>query len=202
MKLFYTPGACSLAPHIILREAGLPVELVKVNLRDKTLDDGSDYRAINPKGSVPALQLADGQILSEAAVLVQYIADQAPQANLIAAAGTLERYRTQEWLNFISSEVHKGFSPLFDPSYPAEAKAIAIDRLQQRFALLDKHLASHTWLLGEHFSVADAYLFTVSNWAGFVQLDISAHSHVQAYVQRVAQRPAVQEALRAEGLLG
>lgn len=202
MKLFYTPGACSLAPHITLREAGLPVELVKVDLRSKTLEDDSDYRAINPKGSVPALQLADGQILSEAAVLVQYIADQAPQAKLIAATGTLERYRTLEWLNFISSEVHKGFSPLFDPSYPANAKAIVIERLQQHFALLDKHLATHTWLLGDSFSVADAYLFTVSNWAGFVQLDISAHRNVQAYVQRVAQRPAVQEALRAEGLLG
>lgn len=201
MKLYFSPGACSLSPHIVLREASLSFDLVQVNLRDKTLADGSDYRAINPKGSVPLLVMADGNRLSEGPAIVQYLADQAPNSQLAPAAGTLEHYRLLEWLNFISSELHKGFSPLFNPATPEQAKQISKDNLQRAFTQVEAHLSQHEYLVGNTFSVADAYLFTVTGWAALVGVDISSFAALQAYIGRIAARPAVQAALRAEGLI-
>ena len=200
-KLYYVPGACSLSPHIALREAGLPFDLVLANLKTKTLSDGSDYLAVNPKGQVPVLELNDGQRLTEGPAIVQYIADQAPAAKLAPPAGTLARYRLMEWLNFITSELHKGFSPLFNPATPEEYKTIARARLIDRLTLVDSQLAGKDYLMSEGFSVADAYLFTVVNWSKPVGLDISALKNLAAFMGRVAARPAVQEALKAEGLL-
>ena len=200
-KLYYVPGACSLSPHIALREAGLPFDLVLANLKTKTLADGSDYLAVNPKGQVPVLELNDGQRLTEGPAIVQYIADQAPAAKLAPPAGTLARYRLMEWLNFITSELHKGFSPLFNPATPEEYKTIARARLIDRLTLVDSQLAGKDYLMSEGFSVADAYLFTVVNWSKPVGLDISALKNLAAFMGRVAARPAVQEALKAEGLL-
>ena len=200
-KLYYVPGACSLSPHIALREAGLPFDLVLANLKTRTLSDGSDYLAVNPKGQVPVLELNDGQRLTEGPAIVQYIADQAPAAKLAPPAGTLARYRLMEWLNFITSELHKGFSPLFNPATPEEYKTIARARLIDRLTLVDSQLAGKDYLMSEGFSVADAYLFTVVNWSKPVGLDISALKNLAAFMGRVAARPAVQEALKAEGLL-
>lgn len=202
MKLYFSPGACSLSPHIALREAGLPVELVKVDLRAKTLSDGSDFRAVNPKGYVPAIQLPDGSLLTEGPAIVQYIADQAPASELAPAAGTLERYRLQETLNYISTELHKSFSPLFNPSAPAEWKEQVKTMLAARFDLLSARLDGQSYLFGEQFTVADGYLFTVLNWTRMVGIDLSAWPVLAAFQQRVAARPAVQEALAAEGLKG
>ena len=200
-KLYYVPGACSLSPHIALREAGLPFDLVLANLKTKTLADGSDYLAVNPKGQVPVLELNDGQRLTEGPAIVQYIADQAPAAKLAPPAGTLARYRLMEWLNFITSELHKGFTPLFSPATPEEYKTIARARLIDRLTWVDSQLAGKDYLMSEGFSVADAYLFTVVNWSKPVGLDISALKNLAAFMGRVAARPAVQEALKAEGLL-
>jgi len=200
MKLYYSPGACSLSPHIVLREAGLPFDLVKTSLKDHTLADGSDYYALTPKGQVPLLELDDGQRLSEGPVILQYIADQAPGSGLAPAAGTLARYRLLEWLNFITSELHKGFSPLFNPKMPREAKEIFAERLQQRFTLVDRQLEGRDYLMGAAFSVADAYLYTMTTWAQGLGLDLSALANLNAYRARVAARPAVQAALKAEGL--
>ena len=200
-KLYYSPGACSLSPHIALREAGLPFDLVMASTKTKKLADGSDYLAINSKGYVPLLELDDGQRLSEGPAIVQYIADQAPATGLAPAAGTMARYRLMEWLNFITSELHKGFSPLFNPSMPEEAKAMARTKLGERLAWMDGQLAGKVYLMGDTFTVADAYLFTVAGWGKYVGVDISGLQNLSAYMGRVAARPAVQEALKAEGLL-
>lgn len=199
-KLYFSPGACSLSPHIVLREAGLPFELVRASTKTHQLDDGSDYYAINPKGYVPALEFDDGQRLTEGPAIVQYIADQAPDRKLAPPAGTMARYRLQEWLNFITSELHKTYSPLFNPSMPEEAKAQFKAKLADRYRYVDGQLAGRDFLTGSDFTVADAYLFTVTNWARHVGVDLGGFAHLQAFQQRVAARPAVQQALKAEGL--
>ena len=201
MKLYYSPGACSLSPHIALQEAGLAFTPVLVSTKSHKLQDGSDFYEINPLGYVPVLELDDGSRLREGPAIVQYIADQAPHKNLAPANGTLGRYRLQEWLNFISTELHKGFSPLFNPDTPDAYKTIARDKLLQRMQWMDSQLEGKEWLLGEHFSVADGYLFTVCNWGRLVAVDLSGLQHLQAYLARVGARPGVQAALKAEGLL-
>jgi glutathione S-transferase len=201
MKLYFSPGACSLSPHIVLREAGLPFTLAQVSTKTHTLADGSDFYAINPKGYVPALQLDSGELLTEGPAIVQYVADQVPASGLAPAAGTLARYRLLEWLNYISTELHKGFSPLFNPAMPAEAKTLARTKLLERMGWVNAQLDGRSYLLGEPFTVADAYLFTVAGWGKYVGVDFSSLTHLQAFVARVAARPAVQEALKAEGLL-
>jgi glutathione S-transferase len=200
MKLYYSPGACSLSPHIVLREAGLPAEIVKVDLKAKKTEEGDDYTRINPKGYVPALELDDGQVLTEGPAIVQYLADKKPEARLAPAAGSLERTRLQEWLNFISTELHKTFSPLFGADTPDAYKEIAKKRLSDRLALVDGHLAGNDYLMGKSFSVADAYLFTVASWSKYVGLDISGLKNLGAFLARIAARPGVQAALKAEGL--
>ncbi|HMM54169.1 MAG TPA: glutathione transferase GstA [Candidatus Desulfobacillus sp.] len=201
MKLYYSPGACSLSPHIALCEAGIKCELVKTDLHSKKTADGSDFRQVNPKGYVPALVLDDGQVLSEGPVIVQYIADLVPQKKLAPVNGTMERLRLQEWLNFISSEIHKSFSPLFNPQASEDWKAGARALLTRRFEIPAKALEGRSYLLGEDFSVADCYLFTTLSWAAHVKVDLSPWPALGAYLQRVAARPAVQQALREEGLL-
>ena len=200
-KLYYSPGACSLSPHIVLREAGLPFDLVLASTKTHKLADGTDYYGINPKGYVPLLELDDGQRLSEGPVIVQYIADQAPASQLAPAAGTMARYRVMEWLNFITSELHKGFSPLFNPATPEDYKPLVRTRLGERFAWVNSQLEGRAYLMGDTFTVADAYLFTVAGWGRYVGVDISGLANLSAYMGRVAARPAVQEALKAEGLL-
>jgi glutathione S-transferase len=201
MKLYYTPGACSLAPHIVAREADLPVTLEKVDLSKHLTESGANFRAINPKGYVPALTLTDGSLLTEAAAIIQYLADQKPDAGLAPAHGTMERYRLIEWITFISSEIHKGFGPLWSPATPDSVKASTKERLATRFAFLDEALGQQPFLMGETFTVADAYLFTVVNWTNFHAIDISSFKNLSAFQARVAARPKVQEALAAEGLL-
>ncbi|WP_134494192.1 glutathione transferase GstA [Microvirga pakistanensis] len=201
MKLYYAPGACSLAPHIVAREAGLPVTLEKVDLSKHRTETGEDFRAINPKGYVPTITMKDGSLLTEAAAIIQYLADQQPGAGLAPAAGTTERYRLIEWLTFISSEIHKGFGPLWNPATPDSVKASTKDRLASRFAYLDGILAKQPFLMGETFTIADAYLFTVVNWTNIHKVDISSFEHLSAFQARVAARPKVREALAAEGLL-
>jgi glutathione S-transferase len=200
MKLYYAPGACSLSPHIALREAGLPFDLVKVDLRAKTLADGGDYKAVNPKGQVPALALDTGEVLTEGPVIVQMIADKAAAAKLAPPNGTIERYRLQEWLNFISTELHKSFSPLFQPALSDETKQFFKDRIMGKFAHVNDALAGKDYLTGSAFTVADGYLFTILRWAEGMKLDISALKNLVAYKARVAARPKVHEALVAEGL--
>lgn len=202
MKLYYSPGACSLSPHIALREAGLAFDLVKKELHSQTLADGSDYRAINPKGYVPALVLDDGQILTEGPAIVQYIADRVPEKKLAPPAGTMERVRLQEWLNYITSEIHKSFSPLFNKQASEEWKAAARALLDRRIDYVAKALEGRSYLMGDTFTVADCYLFTVLNWAGWVKIDLSRWPSVTDYHKRVGARAAVQEALKAEGLKG
>ena len=201
MKLYYSPGACSLSPHIVLNEAGLPFEKIKADTKTKVLPDGSDYRSVNPLGYVPLLELDDGTRITEGPAIVQYIADQVPAKKLAPPNGTMERTKLQTWLNFVTSELHKGFSPLFNPSMPDEAKKIFRERLGTRFAYLDKHLATNDYLMGKDFSVADAYAFVVSNWAGRVDVDLSSHANVLEWRKRVGSRPAVQAAMKAEGLI-
>jgi glutathione S-transferase len=201
MKLYYAPGACSLSPHIVAREAGLPLDLVKVNLKTGTLADGSDFTAINDKGYVPVLELDDGQRLTEGPVIVQYLADHQPAAELAPPAGSMERYRLQEWLNFITSEIHKQFSPLFDPATSADWQQAARAALARRFDWISRQLSGKSYLLGERFTVADAYLFTVLNWPQWTGIDLARWPVLQDYVTHTAARPKVQEALRAEGLL-
>ncbi|MBC5782578.1 glutathione transferase GstA [Ramlibacter sp. USB13] len=200
MKLYYSPGACSLSPHIVLREAGLAFEPVMAPTKTHKLQDGTDYYSINPLGYVPMLELDDGTRLREGPAIVQYIADQAPNKNLAPANGTLPRYRLQEWLTFIGTEIHKSFSPLFNPNMPDEGKQIYRDRIANRFAFVDKELAGKQYLMGDHFTVADAYLYTVSRWAKPMNIDLSAYPNLVAYQERVGARPAVQEALKAEKL--
>lgn len=201
MKLFYTPGACSISPHIALCEAGLAHTIDKVDLRAKKTESGADYLAINPKGYIPALQLDNGEILVEGAAIVQYIADQKPESGLAPKNGTMERYRLQEWLTFISSELHKGFSPLFNQAIPDDVKKIFRDRLAQRWAHVDKALAGKNFVMGNNFTVADGYLYNMTRWAKRVEMDLSAYPNVAAFAARVEARPKVQEALKAEGLL-
>lgn len=201
MKLYYSPGACSLSPHIVSREAAIPVDLVKVDLRAHKTEDGRDYFAINPRGYVPALELDDGTVLREGPALVQFLADKSPESGLAPPAGTMERVHLQEWLTFIGTEIHKTFSWLFNPNVSEETKKIAHDRIVARFADIDKHLASRPYLLGDHFTVADAYAFVVINWSGRFNIDLKPFPNVSAFMARVAARPKVQEALKAEGLL-
>ncbi|MEP6791313.1 MAG: glutathione transferase GstA [Ramlibacter sp.] len=201
MKLYYSPGACSLSPHIAMREAGLAFEAVLASTKTHKLADGSDYYEINPLGYVPMLELDDGTRLREGPAIVQYIADLAPTKNLAPANGTLPRYRLQEWLTFIGTEIHKGFSPLFNANMPEEGKKIYRERLASRFAWLNEQLAGKQYLMGDSFSVADGYLFTVTNWAKPMALDMTPYPNLNAYRERVAARPAVQEAMKAEGLL-
>lgn len=200
LKLYYSPGACSLCPHIALREAGLDFELVQVNLKEKKTKSGDDFLKINPKGYVPALGLHDGYVLTEGPAIVQWVADQKPAAEIAPANGTAERYRLQEWLTFIGTEIHKNFSPLFAAEAPDAAKDFSRQALVKRFAYVDEQLAGKDYLLGAQFSVADAYLFTVTNWAGYVQFDLKDYANLRAHQARVAARPKVQEALKAEGL--
>lgn len=198
MKLYFSPGACSLSPHIVLRELGLPAELVKVDLGAKTYDGGQDFRAVNPKGYVPVLQLDDGSVLTEGPAIVQYLADQKPASGLAPANGSLERYRLQEWLNFISTELHKQYSPLFNPQFSEEVKELQRQRLYGRFDYLAQVLGAQDFLMGTQFTVADAYLFTVLGWSGHVKLDLARWPALQAYLERVSQRPAVAATLAAE----
>jgi glutathione S-transferase len=201
MKLYYSPGACSLSPHIALHEAGLAFEAIPAPTKTHKLPDGTDYYTINPLGYVPYLTLDDGRGLHEGPAIVQYIADQVPVKNLAPANGTYERYKLQEWLTFIGTELHRSFSPLFVPTTPDETKAAAITRLQGRLKWVEGELADKQYLMGDSFTVADGYLFTVTNWAQYVGLDLSPYANIVAYRARVAARPAVVAAMKAEGLL-
>jgi glutathione S-transferase len=201
MKLYFVPGACSLAPHIALREAGVQFDIDKVDPQTKKTDSGEDFNKVNPKGYVPAIKLDDGSVLTEASVLVQFAADQKPESGLAPKLGSMERYRMMEWLNFIATELHKGFGPLWNPASPEQVKEGAKANLAKRLDVVDAHLAKHAFLMGDKFSVADAYLFTVLNWANFVKFDISKWNKVGDFMGRVASRPKVQEALKAEGLI-
>jgi glutathione S-transferase len=199
MKLYYSPGACSLSPHIVALEAGIRLELEKVDLQTKVTAGGADFSKINPKGYVPTLQLDNGEFLTEGPAIVQYLADQKPASQLAPAPGTPNRYRLAEMLGYINSEIHKSYSRLFNPAVTAAVRDEAVAYLQKRYALIEQQLGSHKFLLGDHFTVADAYLFTVTNWADHVKVDLSKFQKLQAFQQAVAARPAVQEALRAEG---
>jgi glutathione S-transferase len=201
MKLYYSPGACSLSPHIVLQESGLAYEPVLASTKTHKLQDGTDYYSINPKGYVPLLELDNGQRLSEGPAIVQYIADQVPAKNLAPANGTMERYRLQEWLNFITSELHKGIGGIFNAAMPDEAKQLMRDKAIGRLKWVDSQLEGKNYLMGDSFSVADAYLFTVTNWTQHTGIDISALKNLNAFMARMAARPAVREAMKAEGLL-
>ena len=201
MKLYYSPGACSLSAHIALQEAGLAFTPMLASTKSHKLQDGTDFYSINPLGYVPVLELDDGTRLREGPAIVQYIADQVPDKQLAPANGTLARYRLQEWLNFIGTELHKGFSPLFNPATPEEYKPMVRERLLQRLQWVDGQLAGKQYLMGDQFTVADGYLFTVTNWTQPTKLDISGLAHLAAYRERVGARPAVQAAMKAEGLL-
>jgi glutathione S-transferase len=200
LKLYYSPGACSLSPHIALRESGLQFELEQVDLKTKKTKSGEDYNKINPKGYVPALKLSDGYLLTEGPAITQWIADQKPGSHLAPANGTAERYKLQEWLTYIGTEIHKNFSPLFNPATPDETKNAVRGYLAKRFALVDDKLEGKDYLTGSQFTVADGYLFTVTNWANFVKFDLKDYPNLRAFQARVAARPKVQEALKAEGL--
>jgi glutathione S-transferase len=202
LKLYYSPGACSLSPHIVLEESGLAYEAVAAPTKTHKLEDGTDYYTINPLGYVPLLVLEDGQQLREGPAIVQYIADQVPGKALAPANGTLARYKLQEWLNYIGTELHKGFSPLFNPAVPDDVKQGFKARLVSRLEFTDQQLAGKSYLMGDTFTVADAYLFTVTNWAKMMSVDLSAMTHLVAFRERVAARPAVHAAMKAEGLLG
>ena len=201
MKLYYSPGACSLSPHIVLREAGLPFEPVLASTKTHQLADGTDYYTISPKGYVPLLELDNGERLSEGPAIVQYIADQVPAKNLAPANGTMARYRLQEALNFISTELHKGIGGLFNPAMPEDAKALMRARGLMRLQWVNEQLEGKQYLMGDTFTVADAYLFVVANWTQYVGIDIKSLTNLTAYMARVAARPAVQEAMKAEGLI-
>ena len=201
MKLYYSPGACSLSPHIALQEAGLAYTPVLVSTKSHKLQDGTDYYTINALGYVPVLELDNGERLREGPAIVQYIADQVPEKNLAPANGTLARYRLQEWLTFIGTELHQGFGPLFNPATPADYQPQVRERLLKRLQWMDGQLAGKPYLMGEQFTVADGYLFTVTNWTQPTKLDISGLAHLAAYRERVGARPAVQAAMKAEGLL-
>jgi glutathione S-transferase len=201
MKLYYFNGACSLSPHIVAVEAGIPVTLVKANLKNKTAADGSDFTKINSKGAVPALQLDDGRVLTEGPAIVQYLADLKPEANLAPKFGTFERYQLMELLNYITSELHKSFSPLFSPATTPEMRETIIAQLGKKFDWLVSSLGAKQFLMGDTFTVADAYLFTILNWSNYVKVDLSPWPTLVDYQARIAARPKVREALKAEGLL-
>ena len=200
MKLYYSPGACSLASHIALIESGLPYTIAKVDLRKHTLEDGSDFYAINPKGYVPVLELDDGTRLAEGVVVLQYIADRVP-GKLAPAYGTIERYRVMEWLTFVNSEVHKQYSPLFYPATPDATKEQIRTKLASRFEYLSKLLQSQSYLAGNAFTVADTYLFTILNWSHNLKVDLSPYPALIAYQEKVRARPSVQRAMTEEGLI-
>lgn len=201
MKLYYAPGACSLSPHIVANELGIALKLEKVDTKAKRTESGADYWQINPKGYVPALELDSGELLTEGPAIVQYLGDQRPDANLLPANGTFERVRLQEMLGYINSEIHKSYSPLFKDDTPEQTRTERKAYLQRRYELIEKILAKQPWLLGDRFSAADAYLYTVTRWANAVKLDLSAFPQLSAFQERVAARPAVQAALSSEGLL-
>jgi glutathione S-transferase len=201
MKLYFSPGACSLSPHIALREAGLAFDLVKVDTKTHRLDGGGDFYSVNPKGYVPVLELDGGERLTEGPAIVQYIADRKPESGLAPKAGTLERVRLQEWLNFLTSEIHKGFSPLFSADTPEDYKPVVRKRLAGRFDWLSKELDGRDFLMGDRFTVADGYLFTLLGWLPFVGMNLQEWPVLKAYRERIAGRPAVKEALKAEGLV-
>lgn len=201
MKLYYAPAVCSLSPHIVALEAGLKLDLVKVDIKTHKVEDGRDFYSINPKGYVPVLELDDGSLLTEGPAIVQYLGDQAGNPDIMPRAGTLERYRQQAWLNFVSTELHKGYGPLWKPNTPDEYKAIIKTGLATRFEYLSRHFADHTWLMGDTFTAADAYLFTILNWSKWVHVDLAPFSALGQFMERVMARPAVQQALKEEGLL-
>jgi glutathione S-transferase len=201
MKLYYSPGACSLSPHIALLEAGLPYDLVKVDLKAKQLENGDDYLKVNPKGQVPALGLDSGELVTEGPVIVQMIADKVSAKNLAPARDSAERYKLQEWLNFITTEVHKNFGPMFSPVLADDAKAFFKDRVMGKFKYIDSQLPGRDYLMGKQFTVADGYLFTMLCWADRMKFDLSALPNLVAYKNRVGARPKVQEALTKEGLM-
>jgi len=201
MKLYFAPGACSMAPHIVLREAGLPYELEQVDLAKHQTASGDDYTKINPKGYVPAIKLDNGEILTEAATILQYLADQKPASGLTPPAGTMEHYRLLEWLNFIASEVHKQFGPLFNPKITTEWKQSQLNALSRRFDYLTERFSGRQYLLGDKFTVADAYLFTILNWSNFLKVDLGKWPTLKSYMARVAARPAVKETMTKEGLI-
>jgi glutathione S-transferase len=201
MKLFISPGACSLSPHLVAHELGIPLEIEKVDLKAKHTASGRDFLEINPKGYVPALELDNGEVLTEGPAIVQYLADQKPQAGLAPPNGTLARARLQEMLNFISTELHKTYSPLFNPATVQETRQERREHLRKRYAYVEKVLTKNRFLLGDQFTVADAYLFVVTNWAKHADVDLSEFKSLAAFQQRVAARPAVQAALVAEGLI-
>ncbi|MRS21191.1 glutathione transferase GstA [Enterobacteriaceae bacterium RIT692] len=201
MKLYCKPGACSLSPHIVALECGLDFTQVNVDLQKKVTEQGEDYWQINPKGQVPALQFDDGSILTEGVAIVQYLADLKPDRNLLAPTGSLTRYHTLEWLSYVSSELHKGFSPLFRPDTPEEYKAIARAQLEKKYQQVNEALQDKQWLLGLRFTVADVYLFVVTRWAKAIKLDLAGLDALDAWFSRVTERPAVQAALKAEGLV-
>jgi glutathione S-transferase len=198
MKLYFSPGACSLAPHIVLRELGVPFDLVKVNLGEHKTDSGADYKSINPKGYVPALQTDDGKLLTEGVAINQYLADSKPESKLAPANGTFERYKLQEMLNFISTEVHKTYSPMFNSALPEEARAIFMDKLKKRFGEIDEILRKHDFLTGSTFTIADAYLYTVLRWAPKFQIDLKQWPALAKFYDRVDSRSAVKAAVAAE----
>lgn len=201
MKLYYSPGACPLAPHIVAREAGIELQLEKVDIEAKRTEHGADFYQINPKGSVPALELDNGELLTEGPAISQYLADLNPESGLAPANGTLARYRLHEMLGFINSELHKSYSPLFNPATTGAVRSQRTDSLRKNYALLEQRLTSNPWLLGYHFTAADAYLFTVTNWASHVNLELAEYTALAAFQQRATKRPHVQAALEAEGLL-
>jgi glutathione S-transferase len=198
MKLYYSPGACSLAPHILLQESKAKYTLEKVDLKTKITEKGEDFKKINPKGYVPTLQLDNGEVLTEGPAIMQYIADQAPTSKLAPAAGTMARYRLQEWLNFITSEIHKGFSPLFNPAVPDVYKIMVKENLGKRFDYLSEKLTKNNFLMGNDFTAPDAYLYTTLTWPGYVGIDLNRWPSLQAFVKRVGDRPAVKAAHAAE----
>ena len=201
MKLYYSPGACSLSPHIVLKETGLPFEAVLASTKTKKLQDGTDYYSINSKGYVPTLELDDGTRLTEGPAIVQYLADQVPEKKLAPPAGTMPRYRLQEWLNFTTSELHKGIGGLFNPAMPEEAKALMREKGLARLKWVDAQLEGKAYTMGDSFSVADAYLFVIANWTPTLGIDITPLKNLSAFMERMRARPAVQAALKAEGLL-
>jgi glutathione S-transferase len=201
MKLYYMLESCALAPQIVANEAGIPVQPVRVDFKTKTTAAGGDFFAINPKGYVPALALDDGEVLTENAAILQYLADLKPEAQLAPANGTLARVRLQEALNYIATEIHRGYSALFNPTTPAQVREEASASLRKRYVLLDKQLAGRTYLFGDEFTAADAYLFVVTRWAAIVKLDLSGYANLKAFQKAVAARSAVQAAMKAQGLM-
>ncbi|HEX7676033.1 MAG TPA: glutathione transferase GstA [Bdellovibrio sp.] len=200
MNLYYSPGACALAPQIILREAGLPFQLIKVDLKTKQYE-GGDYKQINPKGYVPALQFEDHTLLTEGCIILQWIADRAPEKNLIPPWGSPERYKAMEWLNYISTELHKGYSPLFYPQVFGDAALLwHRDKIQVRLQLIDKHLANNDFMMGKEFSVVDAYLYNILRWSDVTKVDLTPHHHIATFIKKMKERPSVQEAVAAEGI--